>query len=253
LTCIFITHRYKIYLWVIKMPQGKQTINGTEYVYEYVSVWNASKKRSEQKRNYIGKNIEGVFVPNKKYKLQQQFNMAKTEVRPGSVPATECKRLFYGASYLLDAIGKATGVTEDLKKCFPETYKEILSLVYFMVLEEHTPIYRFCKWAKTHVHPFQLDIPSQRSSELLARLTEEQKMKFFALQSNPRTEQEYLAYDTTSISSYSQGLKQVKYGKNKEHDDLPQLNPSPTLWLVFEITGVLSEIARQHHRCDDYR
>jgi transposase len=33
-----------------------------------------------------------------------------------------------------------------------------------------------------------------------------------------------LAYDTTSISSYSQSLKQVRYGKNTEHDLLPQIN-----------------------------
>ena len=35
---------------------------------------------------------------------------------------------------------------------------------------------------------------------------------------------EFLVYDTTSISSYSKTLKQVKYGHNKEHDPLEQLN-----------------------------
>ena len=207
------------------MPvQGKQIINGTEYVYEYVSVWNAEKKRSEQKRNYIGKNIDSIFVPNKKYKLQQQVDMSDANVKPGPIPTHSCRRLFYGSTYLLDSIGKKIGVTEDLKKCFPETYQEILSIVYFLVLEEHMPMYRFHKWSATHVHPFGVDLPSQRSSELFARLTEEQKMRFFALQSQRRSEQEYLAYDTTSISSYSQGLKQAKYGKNKEHDCLPQIN-----------------------------
>ena len=37
-------------------------------------------------------------------------------------------------------------------------------------------------------------------------------------------EKEYWAYDTTSISSYSESLRQVKYGMNKEQDGLPQLN-----------------------------
>ncbi|MHB1420862.1 MAG: IS1634 family transposase, partial [Bacillota bacterium] len=35
---------------------------------------------------------------------------------------------------------------------------------------------------------------------------------------------EYLVYDTTSISSYSKLMKQVKWGKNKDHDPLPQIN-----------------------------
>lgn len=42
-------------------------------------------------------------------------------------------------------------------------------------------------------------------------------------------ENEYWAYDTTSISSYSEVLKQAQYGNNKEDDRLPQIN----LALVF--------------------
>lgn len=49
-------------------------------------------------------------------------------------------------------------------------------------------------------------------------------MMFFSKQGKRRLEKEYWAFDTTSISSYSEVLKQVKRGKNKEHDCLPQLN-----------------------------
>ena len=42
-----------------------------------------------------------------------------------------------------------------------------------------------------------------------------------------RAEREYLAFDTTSISSYSELIKQAKYGKNKEGDVLPQINLGP--------------------------
>ncbi len=211
------------------MPvRGTQNINGTEYVYEYISIWNSAKKRSEQKRNYIGKNVKGLFVPNKKYTLQQQLEhaTAEAEAKPEPVPAAECKRLFYGAMYLLDAIGQTTGIIEDLKQCFPADYKEILSLAYFLVLEENTSIYRFHKWAVTHVHPFRFDMPSKRSTKLFGRILEEQKMKFFALQSNRRLEQEYLVYDSPSISSYSQSLNQVKSNSNKEHECPSQLNLS---------------------------
>jgi len=73
-------------------------------------------------------------------------------------------------------------------------------------------------------HPFGKDIPSQRSSELFASITEDTKECFFRLQGKRRAEHEFWAYDTTSISSYSECLKQVKYGMNKEHDSLPQIN-----------------------------
>jgi len=49
-------------------------------------------------------------------------------------------------------------------------------------------------------------------------------MMFFRKQGKRRLEKEYWAFDTTSISSYSEALEQVKKGNNKEHDRLPQLN-----------------------------
>ena len=63
------------------MPRGTQRINGTEYVYEYISVWNKEKKRSEQKREYIGKIVNGEFLPNKVYRLKQELAKEKARAR----------------------------------------------------------------------------------------------------------------------------------------------------------------------------
>lgn len=49
-------------------------------------------------------------------------------------------------------------------------------------------------------------------------------MSFFRKQGKRRAENEYWAFDTTSISSYSKTLNQVKMGRNKEHDYLSQIN-----------------------------
>lgn len=205
------------------MKQGTQVINGTEYVFEDHPYWDAKKKRGAHKRIYIGKNVNGEFVPNKKYLLQQELESAKKQLKPGPVATDLSIRKFYGAVYLLEQIGEITGVTHDLKRCFPETYQQILSIAYYLILES-TPLYRFSKWNHTHKHPYGRNIPSQRSSELLASISEHPKIRFFTLQADRRLETEFLAFDTTSISSYSQLIKQVKYGKNKEDDDLPQIN-----------------------------
>ena len=91
------------------------------------------------------------------------------------------ERVFYGATYLFDQIGELTGVRADLKVCFPDTYKQILSIAYYLILEDENPLYRFSKWGKLHRHPYGKDISSQRSGELFQSITEEQKMKFFRL------------------------------------------------------------------------
>lgn len=59
--------------------------------------------------------------------------------------------------------------------------------------------------------------------------------RFFYKQGKRRAEKELLAYDTTSISSYSKCINQVKYGVNKDHNPLPQIN----LAMLFEETSGL--------------
>ena len=108
--------------------------------------------------------------------------------------------------------------------CFPDSYKQILSIAYFLILEENNALNRFSHWQKLHIHPNQEDIPSQRSSELFQSIDEEGRMTFFTKQGKRRIEKEYWAFDITSISSYSEVLSQVKKGRNKEHDRLSQMN-----------------------------
>lgn len=206
------------------MPKEKsQKINGIEYVYYDKPVWNAEKKYGTHKREYIGKRVDGQFIPNKSRQLQQELEQERKKKR-GPVPSVSCSRLFYGATYLFDSIGEKLGITEDLKQCFQDRYRQILSIAYFFILEDCSPLSRFPRWAASHKHPFGQTIPSQRSSELLGSIHEDARQKFFLLQSRRRMEQEDLVYDTTSISSYSKLIKQVRYGKNKDHEPLPQIN-----------------------------
>ena len=124
----------------------------------------------------------------------------------------------------MDKIGDTTGVAEDLKVCFPDTYKQVLSIAYYLILEDKNPLSRFPKWSHLHTHPCGQIISSQQSSALFSGISENQRLNFFRLQGKRRWESEYWAYDTTSISSYSEELRQVRYGKNKDGDPLPQIN-----------------------------
>lgn len=199
----------------------KNKKNGTTYVYESTNYWDKEKQQSRSKRVCIGKlDDDGNLIASKRLSEQQMA----LPIKPGPIPATQVKHSFYGATYLFDSIGEFLDITADLKTCFPQHYKQILSIAYFLILEDRNPLSRFPKWDRTHMHPYGKNIPSQRSSELFLSITEEGKEHFFRLQGKRRSENEYWAYDTTSISSYSESLKQVKYGHNKDHDPLPQIN-----------------------------
>ena len=200
----------------------KDKRSGLTYAYESVSTWDKEKKQSRAKRTLIGRldPKTGDIVPTDQ---RRKKALERGAVVPGA------SRCFCGASRLLDGIGQMTGITDDLKLCFPDRYEKILSLAYYLILEDANPLTRFTKWASIHEHPYGRDISSQRSSELFASITEEERARFFSLQGKRRAENEYWAYDITSISSYSECLKQIRYGVNKEHEHLPQLN----LALVF--------------------
>ena len=200
--------------------------SGITYVYESTSYWDKEKQQPRSKRKLIGKldPVSGQVIPTDgRGKHRCQVNL-ENPARRGPVPVIRTERLFYGATYLFDQIGIVTGVTADLKTCFPATYKQIQSIAYYLILEDQNPLFRFKKWAKLHRHPFGEDIPSQRSTEIFQSVTEEAKMHFFRLQGKRRAEKEFWAYDSTSISSYSEMMKQVKYGKNKDGENLPQIN-----------------------------
>jgi transposase len=217
---------------VVGIIYQKDSRVGITYAYENESYWDKEKKQPRSHRKLIGRLDETTreIVPTDGRKKKSGGGESRqTPTSSDPISTSQYARRFYGATYLLDAIGEKLGLTEDLRQCFPNTYKQLLSLAYYLILEDKNPLYRFEKWAAIHRHPYGKDIPSQRSSELFMGITEESVHKFFRLQGKRRLEKEYWVYDTTSISSFSEALKQVQYGFNKEDDRLPQFN----LALVF--------------------
>jgi len=204
--------------------------SGITYAYESVSYWDREKQQSRSKRKLIGRvNAETKEIIPTDGRGRRKKTEGYTPEKGKIAPEKGVSRYFYGATYLLDSIGEKLGITQDLKESLPEIYQQILSMAYYLILEDNSPLYRFEKWSLLHHHPYGQNISSQRSSEVFAAITEDAKHNFFRLQGTRRVEKEYWAYDTTSISSYSECLRQMQYGKNKEGDSLAQLN----LALVF--------------------
>lgn len=204
---------------------------GITYAYETQYYWDKEKQQSRAKRICVGKvdPSTGNIIPTRGRAKKGVAEKPAVTVKTGPKSFTETRHLYYGATYLFDQFAEELGLTADLKQCFPDSYKKLLSIAYYLILEDNNPLYRFEKWNLTHKHPYGNDIASPRSSEFFASISDEQVVKFFRLQGKRRVEEEYWAYDSTSISSYSETLAQVQYGKNKEDDKLPQLN----LLLVF--------------------
>ena len=206
--------------------------SGITYAYETTYRWDKEKKQSRAKRICVGKVDQqtGEIVPTRGRARKGESKIPDhLPVKRGPKPFVATRHLYYGATYLLEAFADQIGLTTDLKACFPDIYTKLLSVAFYLILEDNNPLYRFEKWNLTHRHPYGKDIASPRSSELFAAITDDQIANFLRLQAKRRVEEEYWAYDSTSISSYSESLLQAQWGKNKENDKLPQIN----LLLVF--------------------
>jgi transposase len=207
----------------------EQVIHGTRYVYIDMPYWDKDKKQTRHKREYIGHfNKENAYIKHEKKELILNNTKSKSNSNSTELIIEENDTRFYthkqiGATYLLDQIAHKIGVYDDLQDVYPETYKEILSLAYYITIKRG-PLYKFQLWSINHDLPISNILSSQRISELLSNFDEHSKFEFCKKQAKRRLENECLAYDLSSISSYSKLIKKAKYGHNKDGDKLAQIN-----------------------------
>lgn len=196
----------------------KDKRSGITYAYESTSYWVKEIKQSRCRRKLIGRVDEssGEIIPtdgrNRKASTSKVANKAKPP-----------KRTLYGATYLFDCIGKNLGITPILKTVFPDSYKQILSLAYFLVMEHRSPLFRFKKWANDHHHPYGRNIPSMKIEALFSSIQEADKQTFFKLFKERHPSDVYWVFNNTSLASYGQQLNQVKYGKGKGYGRFSQI------------------------------
>lgn len=193
----------------------KNKVTGITYVYECISFWDKVKKKPGSKRTCIGKldSITGELIPSKRLISPIAPTQPDQTVTVKSV----------GAIQLLEDICHKLQIDKIIKDTFPEHWKLILSLAYFQAMEKK-PLSKIEHWTEVHDHPYGQFIDHRRVSELLPLITEDRQLTFFKKWAKLRMQEECLAYDITSISSYSQLNNMVRFGYNRDEETLPQIN-----------------------------
>lgn len=189
----------------------QRTKSGT-YAYEKVPKWDPVTKQNRPTQKYLGKvdPETGKIVPKKSY-----YEEAEDGMTPGSI-------ISVGHSLLFGHICKAIGLDTILENVFPRTWEKMLTCAYHSVCTS-APLSCCEQWSRDHASPGGL-LADQRISELLGTIGSGHRTEFFTLWSRKRTEDEYLALDITSISSYSELIDQVRWGHNRDGERLPQVN-----------------------------
>ena len=198
----------------MKQIRQRNPRNGVVYVYEAEAVWDKQKKQTR----YTNRRMVGHVDPTTGEVVANRATVARA-----SAPSTT--RLFTGATHLLGEVADQTGVSHDLETALgPDRAAAVEAFAQFLITCDPAPASRFPLWARTHVHPLgDEQVSSQRWSEIFASITHTEMETFFTARI-ARASGSYWFFDTTSISSYSQFLERVRWGKNKDHQRLPQIN-----------------------------
>jgi len=191
--------------------------NGAAYVYSVESYWDKEKKAPRNKQVCLGRLDErtGEIIPSGR--------KARAELRAAVAPGVTARAKVYGPYLLLMKLAKDTGLIAAIKTSFPDTWEELLSLVFF-ITQKGLALSRCEVWSESHKHPFDQPISSQRVSGLLRQITENDRQHFLSLWLKRLSEIELLCYDITSISSYGTANEYLYRGYNRDKEHLPQIN-----------------------------
>ena len=216
----------------VPMPEKKiiyrfnQKFNIT-YVYYTVKAYRNKSGKPTSKVVAIGKkDIEsGQLIPNENY-----FNLFKNAKKP--TPAVDLPQSSVGIPKQVQSIGnpvvmheiaQQTQLLATLKKTFPHKWEKILAVASYMISEGNVMMYIDDWFDETKVD-FTDRFSDVECSRLFESITKEDMHFFFTEWMKCRKDKEYLVYDVTSISSYSQNLDLVEWGYNRDDDKLPQIN-----------------------------
>lgn len=207
---------------LVEIPKSKTYIqkksNGREYVYYRTKYYRNEKGQPTSKSVLLGrKDTEsGMLAPNETYYEIFGEETAKYSNIPQAI-------LDYGNTYVLDKIMRKYDIQSTLKYAFQDTSSEISLLAKYMLCEGN--VFYYCDdWCdETYIGEHD-KMTSQQASKICSKIDYERKMKFFKRWVYARNKEEYLAYDITSISSYSTGNDNIEWGYNRDGEDLPQIN-----------------------------
>lgn len=234
------------------------------YLCTYQNVWDPDKKRSFRKKGStktIGKilggskvgpiewkesfialypelkgldakrNEQGKIVFTLKDDPELDDDQPKITVRE----AMRLKKLQAGATWLLDGIIADTPLVKALERTFSKykNHLKILSLAYFLILEQRNSMTLYELFARKTRLPYSRPLSKSAITRIFQSITPHHIDAFLSTLSSLSAQRDealndfatkFWALDSTSFSTYSEHLSKAFYGKNKDGDDLKQLN-----------------------------
>lgn len=230
-----------IHNYLVEVPKTKTSIktakNGTNYVYYSVETYRNKNNTPTHRERAIGKlnpDDPTTMYPNDNY---LELFGAPEKIEPIQTP----KSHLAAETVFLKEIAEMSGLEEVLKKVFPDYYREILNLAIYIVKNGGVMMNLEDYYLK-HVLAYDLVPHSHQLNKFFEELTIDRHWSFFQEWNKYlETDTSYLAYDVTSVSTYSQNIPIAERGYNRDGEKLDQINfgtffdPDKCLPVAYEV------------------
>ncbi|AIL32169.1 IS1634 family transposase [Basilea psittacipulmonis] len=210
-----------------------KNITYLKYKDTYYVIYNYAYKRNangnpQSKKITIGKLVDKksrLFQPNENYlKVYDKPQFIKEEVDCSKIPLSAVKYTRpEGLLQLVQTIAKELELDVMLRKVFGSDHHYLMSLATYMLCCGNV-MKGYERWANKHYLPTSLCMNDKRISDIFSQvITQEKRHQFLDLWSQKASSENFLAYDSTSIST-SSSIIEAKLGFNKENDKTKQIN-----------------------------
>ena len=148
-----------------------------------------------------------------------------TRKKKTSAATCENKRKRVGMMDILKWAGRESGIDDDLRAALGDTadVQKILSVVRYVVASNGASLTGIETFGLTHELPYAEGISEHIYSKLFKDIGTNggAEQKYFLCRANRLGADDVLAFDSTTISTYSKNILDARYGFNKDHDGLP--------------------------------
>lgn len=192
--------------------------DGPQYVYFTTASYRGENGNPTNKRTAIGKLDEksGMLIPNNNY-----YNFFPDTT---SINFSANTILDFGSMYLIDQILSKLSIKDFLKEAFGSHFARNIELIASYMCLDSSVMFYLEDFCTSNFIFDNLVLSSGNASTIFDKITHDGRMKFYKKWVKYIGEKEYIAYDVTSISSYSKGQDDVEFGYNRDKEKLPQIN-----------------------------
>ena len=200
---------------VIKKPQK----NGDTYILERKTIYDPEKKYTKVlSTKLIAKIPKGseVPVPTRPKRDKNTGPDVKSEI-------VSAKRTHIGMMEIIDHIGSVSGIDDAIYSSTDAgTAKKIISLARYLLATNGQSLPGILAWQYNHPLPYEDGITEDVYHNLFVQLGTDESLQqsFFRHRCGLLSAGDALAYDSSTISTYSEKQNEARYGFNKAQDGL---------------------------------